>query len=171
MDRRTKVFQIVGFKNSGKTTLLTEVINHWKHHHHQVGIIKHHGHGGTPSAKIEKTDTDKLLNAGAMITAVEGEGELLLQNENRKWSIEDIICVYKLFSLDLILVEGYKNASYPKAMIIKNEKDIRLLDNLQNVQAILTWIPLQKKQPYPIFSMQNKHQFIEWLYQKLMLVN
>lgn len=47
MDRDRKVYQIVGFQNSGKTTLMESIINYWSKHDLKVGTIKHHGHGET----------------------------------------------------------------------------------------------------------------------------
>ena len=46
-----KVFQIVGYQNSGKTTLMEKVISGAAEKGVRVAYIKHHGHGGAPDAK------------------------------------------------------------------------------------------------------------------------
>ncbi|MGE8206424.1 molybdopterin-guanine dinucleotide biosynthesis protein B [Heyndrickxia sp. NPDC080065] len=167
MERKAKVFQIVGFQNSGKTTIIQEIIQYWKQHNLDVGTIKHHGHGGTPDTNIREKDSDKHLAAGAVITSVEGEGKLLIQKKCRPWSLQEIIHIYELFLLDLILVEGYKYEAYPKAVIIRNEDDKILLEKLTNIQAVISWIPLKNSLEYPIFSIKNKKLFLEWLLTKL----
>ncbi|MGW9607156.1 molybdopterin-guanine dinucleotide biosynthesis protein B, partial [Heyndrickxia sporothermodurans] len=139
MDRNPQIFQIVGYQNSGKTTVIQEIIRYWTEHNLSVGTIKHHGHGGTPSTTNRLKDSDKHRIAGSMITAVEGKGELLLQNKDRKWALQDILKIYELLPIDLILIEGYKYESYPKAVIIRNKEDIKLLDKLNNISAVLTW--------------------------------
>ena len=44
----TTVFQIVGFKNSGKTTLIKNLIHLLTDQQIEVAVLKHHGHGGIP---------------------------------------------------------------------------------------------------------------------------
>ncbi|MFH5780286.1 molybdopterin-guanine dinucleotide biosynthesis protein B [Heyndrickxia oleronia] len=164
MDRDRKVYQIVGFQNSGKTTLMESIINYWSKHDLKVGTIKHHGHGGKTRKRVAEKDTDKHLNAGASIVACEGEGELVLLKQNLNWSLVDIIQFYENFSLDFILIEGYKYEDYPKAVLIRGEEDTYLLDQLSNIQAILTWVPLKNTYPYKIFSIKQKEEFIKWLF-------
>lgn len=43
------------------------------------------------------------------------------------------------FQPDLILVEGYKQETYPKILLLRDKNDIPLLHNLTNVVAILYW--------------------------------
>lgn len=164
MDRDRKVYQIVGFQNSGKTTLMESIINYWSKHDLKVGTIKHHYHGGKPRKRVAEKDTDKHLNAGASIVACEGEGELVLLKQYLNWSLVDIIQFYENFSLDFILIEGYKYEDYPKAVLIRGEEDTYLLDQLSNIQAILTWVPLKNTYPYKIFSIKQKEEFIKWLF-------
>ncbi|QQZ11168.1 molybdopterin-guanine dinucleotide biosynthesis protein B [Heyndrickxia vini] len=167
MDRSPQIFQIVGFQNSGKTTVIQEFIRYCTHHNLTVGTIKHHGHGGTPSTTNDLKDTDKHRIAGSMLTAVEGNGALLLQNRDLKWTIQDILKIYELLPLDLILLEGYKYEPYPKAVIIRNKEDTKLLSKLNNIQAVLTWIPLENFQLYPVFPIKEYKIFHEWLFEFL----
>lgn len=165
MGRKSNVFQIVGFQNSGKTTLIQEISQYWNQNDLTVGSIKHHGHGGIPNNYLNKKDTDKHLKAGVIVSAVEGEGELLFKNAKQKWSLEEILQMYEIFTLDLILIEGYKHSLYPKAVIIRNEEDITLLNEIKNIQAVLTWVPIKKSVEFPLFHMENKLPFIRWLFE------
>ncbi len=39
------ILQIVGYKKSGKTTLMRHIVSFLKSHGYTVATIKHHGHG------------------------------------------------------------------------------------------------------------------------------
>lgn len=51
------ILQIVGYQNSGKTTLMEKLIQALTYEGMKVATIKHHGHGGYP--EVPK----KIVNA------------------------------------------------------------------------------------------------------------
>jgi len=133
------VCQIVGYKRAGKTTLMTSLIRYFSNTGMRVGTLKHHGHGGEP-AIIKETDSYQHTEAGSLISAVQGEKQLhLTVNEKEKLTLTDILPLYTFLPLDLLLIEGCKNASYPKIVLIREEADIHLLDRLSNVIAVGSW--------------------------------
>lgn len=80
------IIQIVGFQNSGKTTLIERILKKPHNRGRMQVALKHHGHGGEPEAFTEGKDTDRYQAAGADITAVEGAGVLQL-TARRKWDL------------------------------------------------------------------------------------
>jgi molybdopterin-guanine dinucleotide biosynthesis protein B len=46
MNQETPILQVVGYQNSGKTTLITKLIKMLKEMSYRVGTLKHHGHDG-----------------------------------------------------------------------------------------------------------------------------
>jgi molybdopterin-guanine dinucleotide biosynthesis adapter protein len=132
----TFIFQVVGFQNSGKTTFLNNLLEKLNEDNIRTGTIKHHGHGGKPEIN-EKKDSAKYSNTGAIASLVEGEGRLLLQAEKENWALEEQIEILTPFNLDLILIEGHKYASFSKAVIIRNENDLGLLDRLKGIVVVL----------------------------------
>lgn len=167
MDGKKKIFQITGYQNSGKTTLVQEIIKYGDKAGLNIGSIKHHGHGGASVKENLDKDSDKHLQAGAVYAAVEGNGELIIKNQSKNWSLEDLIIIYERLPIDLILIEGYKHALLPKAVIIRNNEDLCLLKELSNIQAVLTWIPINETVAFPVFSIDQKRIFIEWLFKYL----
>jgi molybdopterin-guanine dinucleotide biosynthesis protein B len=131
------IFQIVGYKNSGKTTVMTNLIKRLKADGQNVVSIKHHGHGGKPET-AKNNDSSKHLESGAIASIVEGEGSLLLQTEKAVQTIEEKIKLAAFFQPDVILIEGYKNESYPKLLLVRRKEDLELLQ-LRNIQVILVW--------------------------------
>lgn len=132
------IFQVVGYQNSGKTTITTKLIKTLAGIGLKTVTIKHHGHGGRP-ASIEQKDTEKHLNAGAAASIVEGEGSLLLKAVNFETSLEDQIELMKFFDPDVILIEGYKLKPFPKLLLLRNESDLNLINTVSNIIAIVYW--------------------------------
>jgi len=164
----TMVFQIVGFKNSGKTTLISSMIQVLKDQQIEVAVLKHHGHGGIPD--IGDNDSEKHFLAGAAASIVEGAGTIQLLSRVSKSdtsSVPALIGMLRFFEPHVILVEGYKREIYPKAVIIKEESDLSLLDELDNIQAIIAWPECYQKvadvvsRPISVFQLGEK-AFYEW---------
>lgn len=164
---RTKIFQIVGFQNSGKTTLMEKLIAYGQKQGFRIGTIKHHGHGGAPEGKIQQKDSKKHLTAGAVVSAVEGEGILQLETPNLKWNLKEIVSIYQAFSLDLLFIEGYKRESFAKFVLIRNEDDLEQLKELSNIKAIISWIPNATLPKIPVYSIHECDAFVEELFTKL----
>lgn len=108
------IFAVSGYKNSGKTTLLTQLIPELKRRGYRVAVIKHDGHdflGDVPG-----TDSCRLQEAGAYGCAVFSENRLLITKEREEGDKEvDEKELAKAFpEADILLIEGLKNSSYPK---------------------------------------------------------
>jgi molybdopterin-guanine dinucleotide biosynthesis protein B len=130
------LFQIAGYQNSGKTTLSLKLIERFSALGLKVATIKHHGHGGKPDVS-EKKDSVQHISAGAAVSLVEGGGRMIVQAEQNEWSLEEEIQLLTFFSPDVILIEGYKNKAYEKAVILRDEDDFELLRSLHEVKVIL----------------------------------
>src|SRR6478735_4175363 len=85
------VLQVVGFQNSGKTTLVEKLIKRAKQFNLCVGSIKHHGHGGPPDSSSELKDSHRHQQAGANVAGVEGGGILQLTADSKDWSLKKLI--------------------------------------------------------------------------------
>jgi molybdopterin-guanine dinucleotide biosynthesis protein B len=159
------IFQIVGFQNSGKTKVMSELIKGLTSDHLHVVSIKHHGHGGKPEAAMNK-DSSKHLDSGAVAAIVEGEGSLLLQAEKSAWTLEEKVQLGSFFHPDIILIEGYKKESFPKLLLVRYKDDVELLQKLNNVKAVMVWDEfLTEQQTFvtdiPWFDM-NDRSAIDW---------
>lgn len=134
------ILQVVGYKNSGKTTLVQKLISELVKNKLKYGVLKHHGHGGLPVIHDEGTDTWKYRESGASTTAVEGSGLFQFSsNIIEKMPIEKMISLFQLFPLDGVVIEGFKQANYPKIVLIRSDDELILLENTTNVIAIIYW--------------------------------
>lgn len=157
-----KIIQIVGYKNSGKTTIAEILIELFSRRGIRVASLKHHGHGGLPLG-METTDSEKHRQAGALIAGVEGEKLLQLSSED-PWKMEQMIAIYKLLNIELLVMEGFKQYHYNKIVLIRGTEDLHLLEQLANIQAVITQVPLkQTSYPFPIFKRDELEIFKNWV--------
>lgn len=164
------LFQIVGYQNSGKTTLSLTLIKRLTAAGLKVATVKHHGHGGKPDIAKEK-DSERHIGAGAVVSIVEGGGRLVVHAEKEQWSLAEEINVVSSFQADVILIEGYKREPYPKAVILRNEADIELVKDLANIQVVFYRDPivvnLLKDCPCPVFQMEDDRGIV-WVLEYLL---
>ncbi|MCH1625867.1 molybdopterin-guanine dinucleotide biosynthesis protein B [Fredinandcohnia quinoae] len=158
------ILQVVGFQNSGKTTLVEKIVRKGSLNHCKMATIKHHGHMSELKPFNQNTDSIKHRKAGAVISTVEGGGMLQLEATNiSQWKLDDIIKLYSYFEHDMIIIEGYKTANFPKIVLIREKKDLELLTILQNIVAVISWIPIQGN--FTIFNIKDEEKYLDWLFE------
>jgi molybdopterin-guanine dinucleotide biosynthesis protein MobB len=117
----------VGRKNSGKTTLLVQVLARLTDCGLRVGTIKHHSHVGF-DMDIEGKDSWRHRQAGSRYTVIASPDQLgSVRTLEREPSIEAIVAEMSAAAvdragrpeLDLILVEGYRASALPTIEIFR----------------------------------------------------
>ncbi|ADI27707.1 molybdopterin-guanine dinucleotide biosynthesis protein B [Geobacillus sp. C56-T3] len=156
------VWQVVGYKHSGKTTLMEKWVAAAVREGWRVGTVKHHGHGGEP-ARPEGVDSVRHERAGAVATAVEGDGLLQLHLRRPLWRLDDVLALYAPLRLDFVLVEGYKQERHPKVVLVRTWEDWASLQHLANIRAVIAWEPLEGLLAHPVFSLADDDEYIPWL--------
>ncbi|MGE7883200.1 molybdopterin-guanine dinucleotide biosynthesis protein B [Bacillus sp. NPDC094077] len=165
MGKAPSILQIVGYQNSGKTTLVEKVVHALAKREMKVATIKHHGHGGFP--EVAQKDSERHRKAGAVVSSVEGAGLLSLSSLREEWSLQEIIHLYEFFEVDTILIEGYKKESYPKVVLLRSAEDAELLHKVENVVAVITWhdAPANLREEYEVFHITEEELYIDWFLQ------
>ncbi|MGM8215386.1 molybdopterin-guanine dinucleotide biosynthesis protein B [Bacillaceae bacterium W0354] len=157
------ILQVVGYKNSGKTTLVNHIVQHFSKKSMSVATLKHHGHGGRTDM-LQNTDTYKHEQAGANMTGVEGEGTLQLTINQEKWTIDQILNFYRLIKVDLLIIEGYKNLDFNKIVLIRSKDDQVLLDELSNVKLVVSKVKLDENENmFSVIQRKNINDILKWL--------
>jgi len=118
-----KAVGIVGYKNSGKTTLTKALARELTDRGYKVAVIKHTSH----PLDVEGKDTAILGNAVGQVAVISSQESAILWK--RPLSLEDII---SYLDADFILVEGFKaEKTFPKIVCLRGEPDDRdLFDSL-----------------------------------------
>lgn len=157
-----KVIQVVGYKNSGKTTTVSACLRHFKDSGIQVASFKHHGHGGVPDG-LENKDSMKHQEAGAEIAGVTGEGLLQFTRE-KPWELEQVIPIYEALGIEVLFVEGFKREVYPKVVLISEEKDKTLLEELTEIIAVVSDLEIETN--VPVFNSNELLELSHWIYEQ-----
>lgn len=128
------ILQIVGMKNSGKTTLMNHAISFLKERGYSVAKIKHHGHIGE-EIELQSSDVDHMKHfaAGADQSIVQGHHLQQTVTRKKKQSLREIIENSVTIDCSIILVEGFKEANYDKIIVYKNNDELRSLQGLSHV--------------------------------------
>lgn len=116
-----KVVGIVGYRRSGKTTLLMRLSEELSRMGYRVGILKRvSGHIDFPD-----TDTSKLRSYAPFVSAISSEeSEIILKGSKR---LDEVL---KYFDGDLVLVEGFKREkTFPKIVCIRDETEAKKLSD------------------------------------------
>lgn len=163
---RSNVLQIVGYKNSGKTTLLCRLVSHYASLGWKVATLKHDAH----EFEMDRphTDTWKHRQAGAWLTGITSPGETawIRHGETQLEALLD-----EARGADLVLVEGFKQAQYPKIVLLRNEADRPLLEQCSQIIAVysaqangLSWMD-EAMSPMPCFhlgsSVEDMAHYVE----------
>lgn len=117
VEKKQRIIAVCGVKNSGKTTLLTGLVENLSRQGLKVAVIKHDGHDFT--CDVEGTDSDKVKKAGAYGTAVFSRYRSFIHKEGCNENVEDLISQFP--EADLIFLEGLKDSLYMKIEVIRKE--------------------------------------------------
>ncbi len=114
------VFGICGYSNSGKTTVIVEVVRRLCARGLTVGVIKHDTHG--INIDHEGKDTDRIYKAGADVLIRDpGQTFLRLHARGEASLCETLLTMGPYF--DLILVEGHKGTPLDMKIWLCDESD------------------------------------------------
>jgi molybdopterin-guanine dinucleotide biosynthesis adapter protein len=104
------IIGIVGWKNSGKTTLAVRLVEELTARGLAIATIKHAHH----ALRLDEKGTDSARHraAGAKQVAVVSERRWALMREGPEPDFADVVA--QLEPCDLIVVEGYKSQPIPK---------------------------------------------------------
>lgn len=137
-----RVFGIVGRSGSGKTTLIEAMIPWFSSQSAEVAVIKHSHHNlqFEPSHK----DSSRFRSAGAREVIVASPYHYALfhnlHNENEPLLAE---LVQRIEGADIILVEGYRQASIPRLEVYRPSRGIDpVYTSTENVVAIVSDVDL-----------------------------
>ncbi|HZG55949.1 molybdopterin-guanine dinucleotide biosynthesis protein B [Paenibacillus sp.] len=138
--RCPRVVQIVGYKKTGKTTLLCRLIERFAAEGLRVGVAKHDGHEFEPD--VPDTDTWLLRRSGAVMTAIASDARTAFF-ENRGAPLDELVS--RMAASDLVLAEGWKRERYPKLALVHSDADLPLLASLDALAGVVSWNPALRR--------------------------
>lgn len=148
-----KIVSVVGTKDTGKTLLVTKIIEELVKRGFKVGSIKHVGHG----LDVQGKDTWKHREAGADVVVGTNDETFFLLKE--KLQLDHILELTKnLKKLDYIVIEGFKTSNYAK-ISVTDFKDEYTLENVDpfsiNENKLKSLVDLIEERTYGMFFQMN----------------
>ncbi len=162
------VFGVVGWKNSGKTTLMSRLIRELSHRGYAVSVIKH-AHVNF-DVDHPGRDSFKMREAGACQVILSSPRRFALMRElgdAPEMTLENLL--QSAGSCDVILVEGYKVANYPKIEIRRDGARSRepLSKEFPGVVAIASDRPHDESEALPTFQVDDIRAISEFVIELL----
>jgi len=129
------IITFIGWHNSGKTTLVTQVVTHLKLRGYRVAVIKSTKDQGI-SFDAAGTDTDRHRQAGANTVLLVAPDQMTMITENKGKSLGDLAQRF-CSDVDLVIGEGFKEAEGIAKIEVRRESDQPLLrDQVPGVIAM-----------------------------------
>jgi len=158
------VFGVVGWKNSGKTTLMARLISELAGRGYTVSIIKH------AHAKFEidhpGRDSFKMREAGARQVTLSSPRRFAVMRElggAPEMTFDELLPYAG--ACDLVLVEGYKREAFPKIEIRREGAASRepLCAQYPNVVAIASDRPESEADEIPVFDRDDIARMVDFI--------
>ena len=131
------VVSFIGWHNSGKTTLTSEVVSRLKDKGYRVAVIK-----STKETGIEidqpRTDTAVYRRVGADSVALWAPDQLIIRSKSPDCSLLALAQIYYA-DMDIVVAEGFKHAAQVPKIEVKRDGDAPFLrDQVEGVIAVVT---------------------------------
>lgn len=111
--RDQKIFGVVGWKNSGKTTLIVALLQEFRRRGLRVSTIKHAHHDF--DIDVPGKDSYRHRQAGASEVLVTSANRWALMHEHEPGDAPQLDqLLSRLAPCDLVLIEGFKADRHPK---------------------------------------------------------
>ncbi len=121
-----RVIGVVGWKNNGKTTLVTRLVAHLTQRGLRVSTVKHAHH----AVDLDQPGKDswKHREAGALEVVLATARRWVLIHELRDEAEPPLeVLVAKMAPVDLVIVEGFKRFPHPKIEVHRKERGTPLI--------------------------------------------
>lgn len=157
-----KVISVIGYSGSGKTHLIEFLIKKFKSDFNfEVSVVKYiHEHRIGEEGK----DSFKFSEAGAVFSVIKNKFNQNAIYFNKQINLDALINWLNKspYKVNLIIIEGFRNVSYPTILCVKDlrEIDAQLNRNVKLISGIITLnkVSEERESEIPIFSIQRNFE-------------
>lgn len=155
-----KTLHVIGFKNSGKTTLIIRWVRLLKEAGLSVAVLKHHGHHTPLDMPNSKTDTMQFFESGADVSVVAGAGAVQL-HMNKEPDFARMKEIATIENPDVLLIEGYKEERGEKVVLLSSPEDWEALQSIEDIQLVVGNIKVDVT--YTKVNSRSAKELDDWL--------
>ena len=162
-----RIYGVIGWKNSGKTSLMERLVAEITGRGFSVSTVKHVHHA--VDLDHPGKDTFRHRQAGAREVVLASADRFALMVEHRGAEPELTTVLARLAPVDLVLVEGYKRDAHPKVEVWRAETGHPLIqpgDPL--VRAVATDAVLNL--PVPVLDLNDTGAVADFILREVRLV-
>ncbi len=137
---------ICGASNSGKTTLIEELLRQLAAKGLRVGTVKADGHGKAEKA-VDGKDTTRHVRAGARRSVLVSPG---LASTYEQPTLQHVHAVEERFAdCDFVLLEGFKESRLPKIEVVRRERGTEPLISRKELLGVYGDVPVEGLRHFP----------------------
>lgn len=153
------IVTFIGWHDSGKTTIASNVVHHLKELGYRVAVIKSSKQSGVVFDN-PGTDTAKHKEAGADSVLFVAPDQIVLQTTNDKQSLTTLAHRY-FQDVDIVIGEGFKKAKQvAKIEVFRNSEEL-LRDRVNGVIAIVSDLDVSGDYVFRLNETMEIASFIE----------
>ncbi len=157
------VLSVVGYSNSGKTTLVEKLIRELKKRGYRVAVVKHH-HRDFEIDRPGK-DTWRHAAAGADTVVLAGPRKIaVIERLQAERTLDEIAA--RLKDVHLIITEGYKKDQHPKIEVFRSAVHRQIITPVNELLAIASDVPLHYG--VPCLDIDNPVPIVDLIEEKLL---
>jgi len=158
------VLSIVGRSNSGKTTLMCELVHALKKKGYRVGTLKHNAHGFDIDQPGK--DTWKHREAGADVVMISSSSKVaLIEKVQEELSLDNLLKRFE--GVDLVITEGYKRENKPKIEVVRGSNPPVCREKEDNVLAFVGDTGHINTKKASTYCWQQIEELIEFIEKKI----
>lgn len=153
------VVTFIGYHDSGKTTLVSQVVKHLKTRGHRVAVMKSSNETGV-TFDSTGTDTSAHRLAGADSVLFVAPDQMVLQTGPSDQSV--VTLAHRYFAdADIVIGEGFKHARKIAKIEVRRDSDQDLRREVHGVIAIATDLDIAGDYVFSLREANEIAQFIE----------
>lgn len=135
------VVTLIGKSGSGKTTLMEGLIPELSRRGYRIATIKHHSHPGF-EVDVAGKDSWRHARAGSVHVIIAAPDKIASYRFlERELSLAEIVA--EIHEVDLVLVEGYRQAGYPSIEVMRSEVSTELVGSPQQRFGVAADTPVE----------------------------
>ena len=131
---------VIGKSGCGKTTMLEKLVAEFKNRNYKLATIKHHSHRGFDIDKPGK-DSWRFAQAGSDQVVIASPDKIASYRKiDNELTLDEIVA--NISDVELILVEGYKQAGKPALEVVRLANSQELIGSDEQWFAVAADFPI-----------------------------